>query len=74
MGHTTPTNHIRSEKRDEIVGSTFPETLQIIERHRSKERDSLERTETVRMLGPGTNEWNPSLAILQSNHPKVPHV
>ncbi|KAI4119121.1 MAG: hypothetical protein LQ345_000930 [Seirophora villosa] len=46
----------RSEKRDEIVGSTFPENLQIIERHRSKERDSLERTETIRMLGPGTIE------------------
>ncbi|KAL8682216.1 MAG: hypothetical protein Q9224_006795 [Gallowayella concinna] len=49
---------MRSEKRDEIQSSTFPENLQIIERHRSNERDSLERTETVRMIGPGTNEVN----------------
>ncbi|KAL8934532.1 MAG: hypothetical protein Q9216_005864 [Gyalolechia sp. 2 TL-2023] len=68
MGHTTPTDYIRSEKRDEIVGSTFPENLQIIERHRSKERDSLERPETVPMLGPGTNEVNSTSHDSSSRH------
>ncbi|KAL8670832.1 MAG: hypothetical protein Q9168_004651 [Polycauliona sp. 1 TL-2023] len=49
---------MRSEERDEIAGSTLPENLQNIKRHRSKDRDSLERTETVRTLRLGTNEVN----------------